>query len=505
MKSRAIFGFLLTLFFLPYVFSQKYDNVWLMGYDASFAPDDSFCVSVFDFSTGNLQVGVNQDMEVFFQETNVSLCDSEGNLKMYSNGVHIFNRNHQIMENGANLMDGGALQSNSLPQGVLAFYMPGNGNQAVLIHAIDEYVQAPLWTVAVTGLYYSIVDLSANAGEGKVIQKKIPLLIDTLDYGKLTATRHGNGRDWWILVNEVNSNRFYKILLNDLGIIVYNNQAIGENVLETLGQAVFSPDGKIYAIAGSYNEVVGKFLSVYNFDRCSGELSNPQQLNWHDQIYGPTVGIAISPNSRYLYTSSNRYIYQYDLLASNIETSRQIVAIYDGFQSPFGSKFYLAQLGPDNKIYINCSNSENVMHVIHNPDELGLACNVEQHGIQLPCYNAYSIPNFPNYRLGDWHGSPCDSLGINPSVEPFGKIADFNIYPNPANISALITFNAPVTKDCRVILYDLASRVVLSEAVVEGSEAHKLSLDNLLNGWYFVCILENGEIVAREKLVVLRY
>jgi len=504
MTLRLILGFLLATPILTPAFSQKYDNIWFMGYQAPFAPDDSFCVSIFDFSNGNLQVGVNQDMEAFFQETNVSLCDEDGNLLLYSNGVHIFNRNHQIMENGANLMDGGALQSNSLPQGVLAFYMPGSSNRAVVIHAIDEYVEAPLWTVAVTGLYYSIVDLSANAGVGKVIQKKTPLLIDTLDYGKFTATRHGNGRDWWILANEVNSNRFYKILLQEDGLTIYDNQAIGETVMETLGQSVFSPDGKTYAIAGSYDDVIGKFLSVYDFNRCNGELSNPRQWNWHDEVHGPTVGVAISPNSRYLYVPSNKYFYQYDLYANDIEASRITVAIYDGFQSPFGSKFYLAQLAPDNKIYINCSNGETVMHVIHNPDEAGLACNVEQHGIYLPCYNAQALPNFPNYRLGDWSGSLCDTLGINPSSEGAVEISGVNIYPNPASTAAQIHFQAPGPKGGRVTLYDLAGRLVLSEPIEEGASTYTLSLAICPSGWYFVCITEKGKIVAKEKLVIIK-
>ena len=94
MINRMLFGILFATSLLTPGFSQKNDNIWLMGYQATFAPDDSFCVSTFDFSNGSLQVGVNQDIEVFFQETNVSLCDKDGDLQMYTNGVHIFNKNH---------------------------------------------------------------------------------------------------------------------------------------------------------------------------------------------------------------------------------------------------------------------------------------------------------------------------------------------------------------------------------------------------------------------------
>ena len=504
MTNRILFSVLLIGSLPASAYSQKNDNIWLMGYEAPFAPDDSFCLSIFDFSNGNLQVGVNQDGEAFFQETNVSLCNAEGNLQMYSNGVHVFNKSHQIMENGAWLVPNAPSESLLVPQGVLAFYMPGNDQKIILIHPKIEYIEAPIWTPTITRLYYSIIDMAANNGLGKVIQKSIPFLSDTLDDGKLTAVKHGNGRDWWIIANEANSNSFYKILLDKNGVSINDKQKIGVLVPFSLGQAVFSPDGKTFATVGSVDNQQGKFLNVYDFDRCNGELTNPRQSNWHDAIPGPTVGVAIAPNSRYLYVSSNKYIYQYDLLATNLVASRQVVAIYDGFQSPFGSKFYLAQLGPDKKIYINCSNGETVMHVIHEPDNPGLACNVEQHGIQLPCYNAYTIPNFPNYRLGDWANSPCDSLGINPANEVKSEISEINIYPNPASISAQIQFHLPVSKNYSLTLYDFMGRLFLSERIDEETASHTFSLESCPSGWYFVCITKNGKVVAKEPLAVIR-
>ncbi|MBK9639178.1 MAG: hypothetical protein IPO63_15800 [Bacteroidetes bacterium] len=50
----------------------------------------------------------------------------------------------------------------------------------------------------VVGLYYSIVDLSFNGGLGKVVQKNVQLRNDTICDG-VTAVRHGNGRDWWVI------------------------------------------------------------------------------------------------------------------------------------------------------------------------------------------------------------------------------------------------------------------------------------------------------------------
>ena len=92
------------------------------------------------------------------------------------------------------------------------------------------------------------------------------------------------------------------------------------------------------------------------------------------------------------------------------------MARFDGFfdqSSYFTSRFFLAQLAPDGKIYINANNGIHQLTVIHYPDKGGDACMVEQHGLALPTLNAFSMPNFPNYRLGPLDGSPCDTLGLD--------------------------------------------------------------------------------------------
>ncbi|MCS7036399.1 MAG: PKD domain-containing protein [Saprospiraceae bacterium] len=123
--------------------------------------------------------------------------------------------------------------------------------------------------------------------------------------------------------------------------------------------------------------------------------------------------MAISPNSRYLYHNRYDTAFQYDLWAADIPASRKVVAVYDGFTDPFPVTFYIMQLAPDGKIYSSATNGARYLHVIHRPDEEGLGCQYQQHGIQLYKYNDFSVPNFPNYRLGPLDGSPCDTLGLD--------------------------------------------------------------------------------------------
>jgi hypothetical protein len=51
---------------------------------------------------------------------------------------------------------------------------------------------------SVYGLKYCVIDMKANGGLGEVIQKNIQLqslpMVDCL-----TAVKHGNGRDWWLI------------------------------------------------------------------------------------------------------------------------------------------------------------------------------------------------------------------------------------------------------------------------------------------------------------------
>ncbi|MCW5922461.1 MAG: hypothetical protein KIS77_08960 [Saprospiraceae bacterium] len=79
---------------------------------------------------------------------------------------------------------------------------------------------------------------------------------------------------------------------------------------------------------------------------------------------------------------------------------------------------------------MSCTDGIPYWHIIHQPDKSGMDCDLEQH-FQLPPSNAYTLPNFPHFRLFDAHDSPCDTLGINgpPPPQCAGRI---RVYPNPA-------------------------------------------------------------------------
>ena len=132
-------------------------------------------------------------------------------------------------------------------------------------------------------------------------------------------------------------------------------------------------------------------LYIYDFDRCSGKLSNPIHLQYEN--WGLGTGCAISPNNRFLYAINASYIFQYDLQAPDVEASKVLVAEWDGyiFQQSFFTTFAFAQLAPDGKIYICTAGSAPFMHIIEHPDRKGLDCKVVQRAINLPNYTRRKV------------------------------------------------------------------------------------------------------------------
>ncbi|MCB9306928.1 MAG: hypothetical protein H6565_10050 [Lewinellaceae bacterium] len=101
-------------------------------------------------------------------------------------------------------------------------------------------------------------------------------------------------------------------------------------VLDGLRQS-YSPDGTKYIRTNDV--ILGEpfRVDIYDFDRCTGQLSN-QRTKFLDYP-GFGVGIAVSPDSRYLYVMRTTKAFQYDLTAADIFATETLVAEWDGFIS----------------------------------------------------------------------------------------------------------------------------------------------------------------------------
>ncbi len=473
----------------------KHDYNWLLGYGP--APDPIIGGSWLNFHQNPVEVSFF-DIQILYTAISM-ISDSSGSLQFYTNGCEVINAEHELMANGDSINAGdihdwyceggypGAESVMTLPQ-------PSTNGIYYIFHqwANDSLFHAKL--------KYSVVDMSRQNGQGEVVEKNTTLLTDKFT-AQVSAVRHGNGRDWWIIVPKLQSNAYYRYLLSPSGIHSFPSQAVGTAWSHRYwsGQAGFSPDGSKYVRMNPWNG-----LHIYDFDRCGGWLSNPLKIDFPNDTIS-SGGVSVSPNNRFLYVSASRKVYQFDLRANDIESSRVLVAEYDGFQSPFSTRFYQHMLAPDGKIYLTAPSSVNILHIIHHPNRKGLACELEQHGLILPTLHAFAVPNFPYFRLSALDGSPCDTLGIDMPVgveEQAETNVAMAIFPNPAAERVRVVWYEPL--EGRLVLADLHGRELLERPIGVGQREMELSVAGLPEAVYLLRIRTKEGDTVTKKLVISR-
>ncbi len=273
-------------------------------------------------------------------------------------------------------------------------------------------------------------------------------------------------------------------MVTPIGPTLYSSQSIGTNtpdILDWYGQACFSPDGSKYALALARTQSV----ELFDFDRCTGEFSNPRYILINDSTAG-LLGCSFSSDSRFLYTSSDTYVYQLDTWSSNIDSSKQIVATYDGFVGNFQTKFFYHQLAEDGKIYISTINGDSVLHSINQPNLYGINCDVQQHSHTLPHNNNFSLNNFPNYHLGALSGSPCDTLTSLNGYLTFEDLI-LNVSPNPSfGKSIYVKYKLDNSEQGVLNIFDVNGLLSRTVTLPKWSSYQEISISNLSSGVYIV-------------------
>lgn len=474
---------------------QGLNNLWTGGY-ASWAPPPSGGVDM-DFQSGALTI-TTLSRTVDYQRTVANISDANGNLLFSTNGLIVADANGDTMFNGAGLNPGNYADNSPyglvLAQGALILPRPDSPSEYYILHmTVDNEL-----VINAEQLYLTTVDMSLGGGLGAVVNKNQVILSDDLNLGYLTAVRHANGRDWWAFCHKLNTNAYYRFIVTPSGISLDGTQSIGMTRPADNGQACFSPDGSKFAYYWGEQD-----LDIFDFDRCTGLFSNPVFIPIND--YNGAGGVAFSSNGRYVYVSSFFDMYQFDTEAADVASSMVHIAVWDSTYSPsppFATLFNIAQLAPDGKIYVSTDNTTLVLHVIHSPDSAGVACNIEQHGIDLPRYFGNSLPNHPNYHLGPVDGSVCDSLGINNGMSSLAAEGlRIQAYPNPS-IGAF-TLSYPSIGQIGVMeVRDLEGKLILHERLPPWSQVHQVQLVGASPGMYHCRISWGPRSVSTRIMVV---
>ena len=433
-KMKSIYFALIFLFLVSGALAQRHDNWWIN------------CVAGLDTTTNNpldppyptLLINFNASPPIISYESRLfysdlmklTISNRDGKALFHSNGYSVFHMDGTVMDNGAGITEDTFPSwyplSPPMPMAMMGLPRPGHQDDYYTLH-----LEGGPGFFDRRRLILTLIAHATGPEEGIVEFKNKPLINDGHWLEFFQATRHANGQDWWVVISDADSvshlRTFYSLFIGADTAYVANTQLFGgyEQVPPVwknyTWQRLFTPDGKYLVTLDLVNGI-----RIHAFDRCTGVLGPLITLPYVPFIPMPLQtytlgGIAISPNSRFLYVSATNYVVQYDLNANDIAASRDTIAVYDGFIDSFlgvdiPTEIVSGISGPDGKIYYP---SSTYLHYIAKPNKKGAACTFVQHGIDLPAYFS-GIDYFPNYRLGPLDGSACDTLGLN--NEP---LADF--------------------------------------------------------------------------------
>jgi hypothetical protein len=495
----------IVLAFWPavFLFSQDYDMQWVQG---------DVPVSVMDFRNDTIQfhfVTNNDNAPLFIGTANI--CNKQGSFQFFTNGIAVYDRYGNIMPNGDTLsfynynywlsINSGAPND----QAVLILPKPGSENLYYIFHFVPTDTSFTYQGTSYglpTHFYYSVVDMSANMGLGDVVQKDVRLPLTGVNCAsRLTAVKHANGRDWWIIRHGWRDNKYIKFLLTPDTILGPYIQNIGPDynqngrAIDYYGTSVFNTDGTKMASANGLSPVV-----VLDFDRCGGDFSNPVVIKnkLTDTTLLGAIGLAFSPNGRFLYANTKLILNQYDLEAANPNDSVMLYRV----DSTDGYYLHQQRLGPNGKIYISTYHGgTSHLHVINHPDSLGLACGFQFKGQQCVTTNTWNLPNMVNYKPGALAGSGCDTIisGLSPNLQS-NLSSQLQVYPNPASDVVRITVSGG-TGLLQLVIYNAVGQVV-KQTVISGFV--ELDVSDLPNGIYQVNAGSYTGKLYRAQFVVVR-
>lgn len=341
------------------LYAQKESAIWYFGNYAGL-----------DFNNGNTPFALT-DGQLKTNEGCATISDRDGHLLFYTDGVRVYNRNHELMQNGS-----GLLGHNSSTQSAIIIPEIGNDKSYYLftVDGITGYSR---------GLHYSKIDLNLDSGLGGIVpgKKNIFLLSGTQE--KLTAVKHRNGKGVWIITcsNVKGVNKFYSFLLDENGLNTNPVVSVVRDYYGGVGYLKASPMGdKLASADTNFNGFM-----LFDFNNETGEVSNQMHI---DSPLLPSVGfwgvygIEFSPNANLVYVSSNfDGLMQFDISSTDVNKIIESGFVLD---DEFSGEIQggALQLGMNKKIYC-ARTSSSYLGVINNPNVYGPGCNYIRNGIDL--------------------------------------------------------------------------------------------------------------------------
>lgn len=516
MRKRFLL-FSILILALTSVHAQYKNTIWCFG--------DSTGINFNTTSPTTYSTGIDSRGGV------VSIADSMGNLIFYAGGTpdalganiqgaKAYNASHQLLLNSDSIVGRAWYREHAIlpyPNSDSLFYLFSAG------------------VTSVTGFFYSIIDMSQDSGRGAVVQKNIPLQNNNFYANDgVTAIKHGNGRDWWVIIrnwyNQIPNDVYYFYLISPTGINLHHTQNIGDMVIPGFFRIEPTNDGSKIATINNKG-----FTAVYDFDRCSGLFQNENILQ-HDVITMDADSFpwywscTFSPNKQLLYISQvpinfNNpvgYLYQYNLNDTNPLATRDTL-----YTATIPESTDWVKLAPDGKIYVAGVYENGIVFpypypdsirnyinenlgVINSPDSLGAACNFTPYSFYLGGKRTYGcLPNNPNYELGRLIGSPCDTLsvGLAPPMGA-GGLAELFVFYHSTWQKLFVNAQNIKGKNAVLQIFDVTGKEIfnsvsgISLPKFEGQGGAYFTMDinctSFSKGMYIVSLTTNKEKLNKK-------
>ena len=481
--------------------AQKEAFNWIWGICNSLdSCSPNYGTVILKFNDNEIEKISNRNFREDFYSGTATISDSLGNFLMAFNGRFLFDSTGNVIDSFINLPSG------LYASGYKSFIFLKPKKKDNIYHLLYNYSTPlidPVNLIDYTDLNLINVYISLDTINGINIIRRDTVDLNILNFpGHLEATRHANGRDWWILKSGFRRNSFLRGILSPEGLTfedfitdadsMYNNAQIWH--------AMSSDGTKFFHFMG--NSI--RILDVYDFDRCTGELSNLRSFDFSELISeNDFTPFNLSPDGNLIYMLRTDY--------ESLQTSQNLVFdLNKNFIKYFfpdtSAPLLTPCLSPNLKQMVfghykyNANGTfDTFLSVLNEPNEYNEA-NLDTFAYVMPTWGYLRVPhNWANHMLGPVDGSSCDTLGLDQDYTWLPKVPEvsFVIYPNPGQSE--LNFRTDMPLPINRTITDAQGKLVLQQQFNKSSFTLSNEIDALQQGIYFVELRNNEKGIRASK------
>jgi hypothetical protein len=431
-----------------------------------------------------------------------SIADSAGNLVAYAYPGAVFHAGFDTVVNGvldwSCLLPGG--RGSSMTQG--SMFLPGEQGLWHLFTIRGDSTGCGRY------LYHDSIRISPTTGLAELVSPARKPVLPIQISERLTAVRHGNGKDWWVITtNAVGVSRG----LSDQLLVFHLSQDtfLLESTIEIedtriYGELIAAPNGSLLALANVQftRDTIECSLTILDFDRCVGSATPLRLYDFNRGIY--SVEFSKSGDYLYMSTQDNSTI-DCGIFQLDVEDSLSIPQrVYD-CRDYIGRVVGHMERGPDDKIYFALSNNNSdpligFLNVISFPDLEGTACNVIEGYLPIapPSFYYLGLPNHPNYYLGPDPRCSRDTTTTDTTsaIAPVLQVLSWKVYPTVAEGTVTVETSSPGGD---ITVLDAMGRIVMRTGLRAGRA--RWSTTAWPAGMYRVLLHRDGRYLGARTVV----